>query len=121
MELPLIILLLVVLLMLSSMLSLFEIAIESVNKTKLKTLSDEGNHKAKRVLKLTEDDEILSILHIGYQVFAIFGTITLGFYWIDNLIVVLSNLLKLESNLPASFQFLVTPTYHTTAAILLAF
>jgi len=121
MELPLIILLLVVLLMLSSMLSLFEIAIESVNKTKLKTLSDEGNYKAKRVLKLTEDDEILSILHIGYQVFAIFGTITLGFYWIDNLIVVLANMLKLESNLPANFQFLVTPLYHATAAILLTF
>lgn len=103
------------------MLSLFEIAIESVNKTKLKTLSDEGNHKAKRVLNLTEDDEILSILHIGYQVFAIFGTITLGFYWIDNLIVVLSNLFKLESNLPANFQFLVTPLYHATASILLAF
>ncbi len=121
MELPLIILLLVVLLMLSSMLSLFEIAIESVNKTKLKTLADEGNIKAKRVIKLTEDNESLSILHIGYQVFAIFGTIILGFYWIDNLIAGLHNFMNLEGRLPIDWVFLATPIYQTLAFILLAF
>lgn len=121
MELPLIILLLVVLLMLSSMLSLFEIAIESVNKTKLKTLADEGNLKAKRVIKLTENDESLSILHIGYQVFAIFGTIILGFYWIDNLIAGLNNLMSLETRLPSNLTFLSSAIYQTLAFVLLAF
>lgn len=121
MELPLIILLLVVLLTLSSMLSLFEDAIESVNKTKLKTLVDDGNLKAKRVLKLTEQDESLSILHIGYQVFAIFGSIILGFYWIDNLISGLQNLFDLAVLWPANVQFLVTPIYHLLAFILLTF
>lgn len=121
MELPLIISLLVVLLTLSSMLSLFEDAIESVNKTKLKALVDDGNLKAKRVLKLTEQDESLSILHIGYQVFAIFGSIILGFYWIDNLISGLKNLLDLAILWPANVQFLVTPIYHLLAFILLTF
>lgn len=121
MELPLIILLLVVLLTLSSMLSLFEDAIESVNKTKLKALVDDGNLKAKRVLKLTEQDESLSILHIGYQVFAIFGSIILGFYWIDNLISGLQNLFDLAVLWPANVQFLVTPIYHLLAFILLTF
>lgn len=121
MELPLIILLLVVLLMLSSMLSLFEIAIESVNKTKLKTLADEGNLKAKRALKITEDEELLSILHVGYQVFSLFGTVILGFYWIDNLIAGLTNLLNLQTNLPENLRFLSTSIYHFLAVILLAF
>lgn len=121
MELPLIILLLVVLLMLSSMLSLFEIAIESVNKTKLKSLADDGSSKAKRVIKLSDDDESLSILHIGYQVFAIFGTIILGFYWIDNLISGLSNWMNLEGRFPENIQFLATPTYHLLAIVLLTF
>lgn len=121
MELPLIILLLVVLLILSSMLSLFEIAVESVNKTKLKTLVDEGNTKAKRALKLTEDDNILSILHIGYKVFVIFGSIILGFYWIDNLILGINSLLDLQTNLPANLDFLITPISHGLAILLLTF
>lgn len=121
MELPLIILLLVVLLILSSMLSLFEIAVESVNKTKLKTLVDEGNTKAKRALKLTEDDDILSILHIGYKVFVIFGSIILGFYWIDNLILGINSLLDLQTNLPANLDFLITPISHGLAILLLTF
>lgn len=103
------------------MLSLFEDAIESVNKTKLKALVDDGNLKAKRVLKLTEQDESLSILHIGYQVFAIFGSIILGFYWIDNLISGLQNLFDLAVLWPANVQFLVTPIYHLLAFILLTF
>ncbi|MCU0104352.1 hemolysin family protein [Acholeplasma vituli] len=121
MELPLILLLLVVLLILSSMLSLFEVAIESVNKTKLKALVDDGNTKAKRVLKLTEEDESILTLHIGYRVFSIFGSIILGFYWIDNLIHGLKNALDLEGIFATKFAFLVTPTYHALAFLLLAF
>ncbi|MEG2059794.1 MAG: hemolysin family protein [Lachnospiraceae bacterium] len=60
------ILVLLLLIMLSAFFSSAETALTTVNKIRLKTLSDEGSKQAKRVLQVTEDSgKMLSAILIG--------------------------------------------------------
>ncbi|MEG1362688.1 MAG: hemolysin family protein, partial [Lachnospiraceae bacterium] len=60
------ILVLLLLIILSAFFSSAETALTTVNKIRLKTLSDEGNKQAKRVLQVTEDSgKMLSAILIG--------------------------------------------------------
>lgn len=60
---------LLILLALSSFFSGSETAFSSLNKIRLKNYSDEGNQKAKRALKISEDfDKVLSTILVGNNV-----------------------------------------------------
>ena len=60
---------LVVLIMLSAFFSSAETALTTVNKIRMRKLSDEGNERAKTVLKITENSgKMLSAILIGNNV-----------------------------------------------------
>lgn len=63
------IVIMVVLIMLSAYFSATETAFSTLNKTKLKTLSEKGNRKAKLVLQLSENyDRLISTILIGNNI-----------------------------------------------------
>lgn len=75
MDIPLQLLLQVVLILLNAFFASAEIAIISLNKTKLEKLSEEGDRSAKRLLKLTEAPaNFLSTIQIGITLAGFLGS-----------------------------------------------
>ena len=63
------ILIMVLLVLLSAFFSATETAFSSLNKTRLKSMSENGNRKAERALRLAENyDELLSTILIGNNI-----------------------------------------------------
>ncbi len=69
MGIPVYIIIMVALVMMSAYFSATETAFSSINKTRLKTMTEDGNKKAKLVLKLAEDyDRLISTILIGNNI-----------------------------------------------------
>ncbi|MDY0210423.1 MAG: hemolysin family protein [Acholeplasma sp.] len=108
MELPLIILLLVVIIFTNAFFALSETAIVSVNKNKLRTMSDEGNLKAKEVLELSLDSKkIVSTIKVSITLLGFFTSAIAARYIVDDFGNWLSNLTNLDVNVADIIGFIV--------------
>lgn len=88
-----IIILLIVLILLNAFFASTEMAIVSINKTKIEMLAKDGNKKAKRVLKLVEDpNKFLSTIQVGITFAGFFSSASAATGLSDDLGKVLLNL-----------------------------
>lgn len=80
------ILIMVILVMMSAYFSATETAFSSLNKTRIKTLAEDGNKKAELVLKLSEQyDKLISTILIGNNIVNI-GVASMGTIFFVNLL-----------------------------------
>jgi putative hemolysin len=108
MELPLIILLLVVLISTNAFFALCETAIVSVNKNKLKTMSEEGNEKAKKILELDLDSKkIITTIKVSTTLLGFFTSAIAARYIVDDFGNWLSKLTGLNVNASDIIGFIV--------------
>lgn len=88
-----IIILLIILILLNAFFASTEMAIVSINKTKIEMLAKDGNKKAKRVLKLVEDpNKFLSTIQVGITFAGFFSSASAATGLSDDLGKVLLNL-----------------------------